>query len=391
MKILHTVEFYEPSKGGAQEVVKQLSEHMVLAGHDVTVATTKLTDRKTKTINGVKIVEFVVSGNAVRGYDGDTQGYQDFLLRSNFDVVMNYAAQQWATDLFFEVIDKINAAKVIVPCGFSGLYLPEYKSYFAKMPDILKKYNASVYLSESYRDINFAREHKVSNLHIIPNGADEREFNHLPKLDIRRRLKVSQADGLILSVGSHTGAKGHREAIEIFKKAKLDNITLVIIGNELDSSGCLRSCKRSAKQSNLAFRLQRKNKHIIVCDLDRSQTLALYRETDIFLFPSNIEASPLVLFEACASKTPFLATDVGNSKEIVEWTGGGEILPTTKDAQGYSHANIAESAQLLQNLYNNPARRTQLAQSGYKNWQKKYSWDKISHSYLKLYKEVLQK
>jgi|GEM_PF-5705905 len=26
MKILHTVEFYEPSKGGAQEVVRQLSE-----------------------------------------------------------------------------------------------------------------------------------------------------------------------------------------------------------------------------------------------------------------------------------------------------------------------------------------------------------------------------
>ena len=67
MKILHTVEFYEPFKGGAQEVVKQLSERMVAMGHDVTVATTKLKERKSKNINGVKIEEFDISGNEVRG------------------------------------------------------------------------------------------------------------------------------------------------------------------------------------------------------------------------------------------------------------------------------------------------------------------------------------
>ena len=55
MKILHTVEFYHPSIGGMQEVVKQLSERLVLLGHDVTVATTKMSERKESCINGVKI------------------------------------------------------------------------------------------------------------------------------------------------------------------------------------------------------------------------------------------------------------------------------------------------------------------------------------------------
>ena len=46
MKILHTVEFYHPSVGGMQEVVKQLSERLVRLGHNVTVATSQLKEAR---------------------------------------------------------------------------------------------------------------------------------------------------------------------------------------------------------------------------------------------------------------------------------------------------------------------------------------------------------
>jgi glycogen synthase len=85
MKILHTVEFYYPSVGGAQEVVRHLSERMVKMGHDVTIATTKLPDRSFKEYNGVKIVEFDVSGNKVNGFKGkDVKKYKDFLKNGKF-------------------------------------------------------------------------------------------------------------------------------------------------------------------------------------------------------------------------------------------------------------------------------------------------------------------
>ena len=45
MKILHTVETYIATKCGMSEVVKQLSERLVKMGHDVTVATSKHSDR----------------------------------------------------------------------------------------------------------------------------------------------------------------------------------------------------------------------------------------------------------------------------------------------------------------------------------------------------------
>lgn len=390
MKVLHTVEFYEPFQGGAQEVVRQLSERMVKAGHDVTVATTKLPERKHNVINGVKIREFTVSGNAVRGYEGDVDGYKKYLLGAKFDVVMNYAAQQWATDLCFEELDNLNSKKVFVPCGFSGLYEPAYKNYFDEMPSTLRKYDASVYLSSNYRDINFARKNKIKGIHIIPNGAAEDEFLSVAKNDIRQKLGIPSSSFLIVTVGTHTGVKGHAEAIEIFSKSKLKNATFVVIGNKL-AEGCGKSCLMAGRRFNRNIANKIRNSRLIIKDLPRKQTVQLLQAADLFLFPSNIEASPIVLFEACASKTPFLATDVGNSKEIAEWTGGGEILPTDKDKQGYSHVDVAASVAVLRNLYDDELKRQKLARIGFATWRDKYSWEKITQQYIDLYQGLLNK
>jgi glycosyltransferase involved in cell wall biosynthesis len=384
MKILHTVEFYTPSVGGMQEVVKQLSERLVAAGHDVTVATTALPNRTEKVINGVKIQEFTISGNDVRGYTGSPETYQKYLLESDFDVVTNFAAQQWATDLALPLLDKIKARKIFVPTGFSGLYLPEYKEYFAQMPEWLDKYDMNVFLSDNYRDINFAREHKIKQCMLIPNGAAADEFLAPVTLDIHQRLGISKDTQLILHVGSHTGVKGHHEAIEIFKRAKLKNATLVIVANDL-GGGCTRRCALEKTLFSLSLPQRQAGKRVVITSLTREETLAAYHAADLFLFPSNIECSPLVLFECMASKTPFLTTDVGNAKEIISWCGSGEILPTTTDANGYSYADIPTSATQLEALLADTPKREKMAEHAFKVWQEKFSWEKITEEYAKLY------
>lgn len=391
MNILHTVELYDPSKGGSQEVVKQLSEHMVKAGHKVTVVTTKLPERKGKVINGVKIVEFDVRGNILTGYNGETEEYKNFLYSSNFDVVMNYAAQNWTTDIFFEVMDSVKGGKVIVPCGFSHLYTPQCKGYFKKMPAILNKYNYSVYLSNNYRDINFAKKHNVNNLAIIPNGADEREFNKQSKVDIDNILGIDPKTTLIYQGGSSfTGLKGQLEAIKIFEKTSFSDAILLLSGNIVDKK-YVKRCKKAALIYNLKLKSIKKSKKVIIKHLDRQATIAAFQRADIFLFPSLIEASPIVLFEACASKTPFLTTDVGNAKEIIKWTGGGKLLPTKKAKDGYSYVDVEGAAHKLDGLYNDINSRKALAESGYKAWKDKYNWRTISDQYLRLYKEIKTK
>jgi glycosyltransferase involved in cell wall biosynthesis len=182
MKILFCVEFYHPSVGGAQEVVRQIANRMARKGHEVTVATTRLTSRTNFNVSGVKIVEFDVSGNLVGGLHGEIDQYQTFVLNGGFDAIFIYAAQQWTFDALLDVLPRIHARKVFVPCGFSGLYGESYREYFARLPRDLMEFDALVFHARNYRDTQYAKSHGLSKLYLVPNGASEEEFAVAPDL-----------------------------------------------------------------------------------------------------------------------------------------------------------------------------------------------------------------
>lgn len=387
LNILHTVESYHPSVGGMQEVVRQLSERLVGLGHSVTVATSASKQRNSSTLNGVRIAEFAISGNAVRGYTGDVDSYQDFLLSGSFDVITNFAAQQWATDLAFPLLEQLSCKKVFVPTGFSGLYWPQYQGYFQEMPEAMKRYDMNVFLSDDYRDINFAREHGVVKTMLIPNGAGADEFQDREGVDIRQQCGIPENHFLIILVGSHTGVKGHAEAVRIFRRARLKNVTFLIIANDL-GGGCTHACRWRERWFNKWQRLTGGSKVLLVRSLSREDTVAAYRQADLFLFPSNIECSPIVLFECMASRTPFLSTDAGNAVEIARWSGGGLIMPTRKTKRGFSKAWVGKSARLLESVHADAQLRSALQDAGYRAWQERFSWEKISLQYEELYRGI---
>ena len=168
----------------------------------------------------------------------------------------------------------------------------------------LNDYDMNIFLSNDYRDINFARENGISKITVIPNGAAEDEFLQSVDVDIKRLLNIPATNKLILTVGSHTGVKGHAEAINIFRKANIKNSTLLIVANR-----CGMGCSPICQSKQLIFSVSpfrvKDHKQLIVSSLNRIDTIAAYQQADLFLFPSNIECSPLVLFECMASKTPF--------------------------------------------------------------------------------------
>lgn len=397
MKILHCVESYYPSVSGAPEVVRHLSERMVKAGHNVTVAARKHPNRKSLVHNGVKIKEFDVRPTSnrgmstVTGLEGDIKEYQDFLVKEKFDVIMTYAAQQWTTDLMLPILDKIKAAKVIVPCGYSALYDPEYKQYFEQMPKYLKKYDASVYLSDDYRDINFAREHKIKNTYLIPNGADENEFAAIPTVAQKRNFKKRHGlRGLVLMmVGNYTGEKGHAELLATLKRLPILRVTLVSAGTATPGVGSYDMFKQQADWINNGRKFPGK-KVVMIDGTNRKKVLEMMKNADIFCFLSNIEASPLVLYEANAAGLPFVSTPAGNSAEIAKWTGGGVIVKSYPMENGRVKANIKDSVlQITKLAYNQHARR-KLGKTGRATWQEKYTWEKLTQNYLDLYESLLK-
>ncbi|MBU5636456.1 glycosyltransferase family 4 protein [Geomonas sp. Red69] len=386
MRILHTVAQYHPETGGMQEVVQQLSERLVRGGHEVTVATARVAGRSVSH-NGVRIEEFDVRGNEVNGYRGEVQRYRDFLLASRFDVVTSFAAQQWATDLALPMLDRIAGKKVFVPTGFSALHDRRYAAYFARMPGYLKRYDINVFLSDDYRDIRFARDNGVTNTVLIPNGAAEDEFLAPPALDIRKALGIPAGHRLILSVGSHTGLKGHAEAIEIFNRARLTDTTFLMIGNSY-WNGCGKTCALKSALYNRRPAWKKSGKKLLVVSLDRESTVAAYLAADLFLFPSRVECSPIVLYECLASRTPFLTSDAGNAAEIIRWSGAGVLLPTDVSPSGFSRTRVAASAELLEATANDPPLLERMAACGYSAWQERFTWEKIALQYERLYRDL---
>ncbi len=389
MKILHTVESYYPAPGGMAEVVRQISERLARMGHSITVATSAHAARNELNLNGVTIIPFSISGAMTRSIQGEIANYQSFLLNGDFDVIVNFAAQHWATDLMLPLLGQISARKIFVPTGFSGLFQTEYQDYYKQMPEWMRQYDANIFLSETYRDRQFARQHNISNCFLISNGASEEEFLSKPETDIRNILGIDKDELLVLHVGSHTGLKGHYEAINIFKQSRLKNAVLLIIGNALEQGGCMKSCQRQEWLSRFSPLQQMRKKRVMIMELSRKETVAAYQAADLFLFPSRIECSPIVLFECAASKTPFLATPAGNTQEIIEWMGGGMLLPSQQNANGEVQAHISTSARMLEDVASNPVRRRAMSDKAFSAWKQKFTWAQIAREYARVYQSVL--
>lgn len=421
MRILFCCQFYAPSVGGVQEVVRQLAERLVLRGHSVTVATTALPDRDFETLNGVRVVGFSVSGNAVEGMSGDVAGFQRFVVAGEFDAMLVYAAQQWTFDALWPVLDGIPFATVFLPCGFSNFYEPAYAPYFAEMPAVLAKFGQLVFNATHYRDIDLARRHGLDNFCILPNGASEDMFNVAADPLFRDRHGIAPDSFLFLTVGSFTGLKGHAELVRAFGRMALPagrHATLLLNGNvvqRLDSGApaLARKFVRIARSRGLAYALKqvwdklirnkasphhhaarinesRTDRRVIVSDFARPELTQAFMAADLFVFASNIEYSPLVLFESAAAGTPFLTVSAGNSAEIAEWTGAGVVCPSSVDPKGYTRVGDEVLAGAMSELMGRQDLLERLGRTGRQTWAEKFTWEKIAIQYEHLFKRLVQ-
>jgi L-malate glycosyltransferase len=390
MKIIHAVESYLPLHVGMQEVVTQISERMVAQGHEVIVLTRKVPERQSLNINGVKIVEFDIQGSFVHGLEGEVEKYVEYLLNEQYDVLTLFAAQQWATDIALPLLPLITAKKIFVPTGFSGLKDPAYSAYFAQMPRYMSYFNANVFNTEAYQDYVFGKENQAPNMVLIPNGADERQFSDTNPGDIRQRLGISDSEFVIMHIGTHTGLKGHDEAIQMFAQAEIENAVFVLNANGTQG-GCVSKCGQQVGEFNENTKYQQQKKRIISTSLNQEDKVALLKASDLFLFPSNIESSPIVVFEAMAAGLPFLASDVGNLAEMIQWSHGGELIPTARANGNIKFADVPAGARLITELWRDRDLRTRLGDSARAAWQERFTWGKIAQQFLDLYSQPFQK
>jgi len=438
VNILFCCEFYAPSVGGIQEVMRQVAERLVSHGHDVTVVTSCLPARTFTELNRVRIVEFDVSGNCVKGMDGDVAHYQRFVATGKFDVVLINMAQQWTLDALIPILSEIPSRKVLIPCGFSCFYEPSYATYYRQMPGVLGQFDHLIFHASDYRDICFAKKCGLKRFSIIPNGASETEFTIEKDTAFRKRWGISDQEWLFLTVGAFTRDKGHADLLKSYLDCNFDGHSSVLLLNantyiaeasevrpkaspvlsrtrvvpqtiatsETRRKGTTGNVVVSqiykalvnlisgnnAERTPLSFQEEMQSlleelnqpgtkKRVVVLDMPRPELIQAYMNADLFVLASHIEYSPLVLFESAAAGTAFLSAQVGNASEIAEWTGAGIIGPSLIDAKGYTHIDITRFAERWVRLMNTEEERRELGRNGKQSWAAQFTWERIAQQY----------
>jgi glycosyltransferase involved in cell wall biosynthesis len=122
-------------------------------------------------------------------------------------------------------------------------------------------------------------------------------------------------------------------------------------------------------------------KRVILTDLERRDLIQAYFAADLFVFASQIEYSPLVLFEAAAAGTPFLTVPVGNANEIVHWTGGGVLCEAAKDSRGYTRVDPETLAGEMARCMKDREMLSRLGATARERWRTYFTWKIVAGYY----------
>jgi glycosyltransferase involved in cell wall biosynthesis len=182
----------------------------------------------------------------------------------------------------------------------------------------------------------------------------------------------SPAVPYLMALGAADPRKNTRLLIEVFARLVREGVF----------SGQLRLVgmpeKYSSEYRALAQTLEVEPLVLFYDYVNESELAQLYSSSTAFLYPSLYEGFGLPVLEAMSYGTPVITS---NTTAIPEVAGDAALLidPTSAD----------ELYAAVQHLLSKPDVRQQMIQRGYAQ-AARFSWQKMTHEYLALYREVLR-
>ena len=208
---------------------------------------------------------------------------------------------------------------------------------------------------------------KDHNINLIHNGIDVGKFKKYNKKETRQELNLPFNKMIILTLadgGHENNWKGWQYTEKLIKyfKSNKDILFLNIGSNEEKEEG------------NIRFIKYVKDKNILA---------KYYSASDIFLFSSIAENSPLVILEAMSCGLPIVSFDVGGVKGVLEHKKNGYI------AKYKNSDDLIRGIKYILNLSKEEIKKIEnLNNFKIKN---NFSLDIMTEKYLEFYNRILQK
>lgn len=368
MRLLITAHSYPPDVSGVAGVVHRIASGLVRRGHQVSVATSAGRDWPQRTtLDGVDVHRFAVRGNDMEGLQGDVEGYRTWVAAQDVNLVVSHCVQSWTTDALV-LGPAATRPRVLVTHGL-GLDDPRYDAYFERLAPLVRELGAWVAVSGATEEQRYAQRVGVQPV-VIPNGVQLDEFE-------RGHAAVSAVARDMVNVSNHNPLKGHDRLFEVAERLlpELPGLRVQQFGRSYPAAraglgrvgvqgGCYYACRvRSLRSKAVRLRFS----------AARREVVSAVAAADLFLLTSTWEASPLVILEAMAAGTPWVALPAGD----LAGRGGGVVVP-----------DVATMVRTVRELAGDRQAREELAAAG-RAEVAQLDWSAVVAQHEQLYEQLL--
>lgn len=206
-----------------------------------------------------------------------------------------------------------------------------------------------------------------SDCHVIYRGV---EIENIISIQPARRIE-SDEKVLITYVGRLIDGKGVIDLCQALTKLDTTTFHCYIIGHGPELNRLQTFCQKHALEKNVSF----------LGHQPFEQTIALLKTSDIIVNPSYTEGIPTSIIEAALTHKAIIATDVGGTREIIDGSGDGFLIPPRQP-------DIL--ADKLRFLIEHPEQRQSLATAAFEKVHKKFSWDTAIDQYLSIFSDIIK-
>ena len=222
-------------------------------------------------------------------------------------------------------------------------------------------------LFEYNRKLQIENGANFKKCEVIPNGIDIEAYEKVIR-EKREGFNIGSVLRVVLIKDVKMMLKGFKVALP-----KLRNTKLFLIGPTEENEEYYNECLELVENLDL------KNYVIFT---GRADVKEYYKFLDFLMLTSISEGQPLSILEGLACGIPFIATDVGNCREILKEKPEGEagiIVPPT------SYSDLGDS---IVSLFQNREKIKEMGKNGKEIVKKYYSKKQFIDSYKRLYKEL---